>query len=410
MKILVLSHMYPSTANEVGGIFVHYQIKALLAQGCEIRVISPVPWVPPLLCCVSSKWRAYASLPHKALWEGVEVRYPRYLAFPRAGFFCSSGKRMYRGVRELIERIHRDFPFQVIHAHVALPDGDAASRLTRRLEKPLVITIHGQDLQRTIHRNSRCFRRVFQTLNAASRVIVVSRKLKRIAVEQFGMEDKYVIVPNGVDPERILDSGTAVREQGGEFPILLSVSSLIKIKGIDLNLRAVARLRDKYPTIRYVVIGDGSEKSKLKALTRKLGIEDRVTFLGRLPHQEAMQHMAACDIFSLPSWEEGFGVVYLEAVAHGKPVIACRGEGIEDVVTHGETGLLVKPKAVDSLVEAIRFLLDHSDKAKAIGERARELILTNYTWEKNAERTLRVYKEVLREKQGVHSNDGPPTV
>ena len=111
-----------------------------------------------------------------------------------------------------------------------------------------------------------------------------------------------------------------------------------------------------------------------------------------------MRHMALCDMFCLPSWEEGFGVVYLEAMAHGKPVIACRGEGIEDVVTDGETGLLVKPRDVDSLAEAIRFLLDHSDKAKTIGEQARSLVLENYTWEKNAERTLRVYKEVLGEK------------
>ena len=410
MKILVLSHMYPSTANDVGGIFVHYQIRALLAQGCEVRVISPVPWVPFLLRRINRKWRAYASVPQRELWEGVEVRYPRYLAFPRAGFFCSSGKRMYHGIRALIEQMHREFPFQILHAHVALPDGYAAAFLAQRLGKPLIVTIHGQDLQRTIYRSNRCFRRVFQALNAASRVIAVSRKLEKIAVEQFGMEDKYVVVPNGVDPERVVDNKAAMREKEDEFPVLLSISSLIKIKGIDLNLRAVARLRAEYPSIRYVVIGDGSEKSKLKALTRELGIEDRVMFFGRLPHHEAMQHIALCDIFSLPSWEEGFGVVYLEAMAHGKPVIACRGEGIEDVVTHGETGLLVKPKDVDSLTEAIGFLLGHSDKAKAIGERARELILTNYTWEKNAGKTLRVYKEVLRENQGVHSNDGPPTV
>lgn len=398
MKILVLSHMYPSPANEVEGIFVHYTIKALLAQGCDIKVISPVPWVPPPLRSVSNKWRTYAELPHKALWEGVDVRYPRYLAFPRAGFFCSSGKRMYRGVRTLVEQMHREFPFQILHAHVALPDGYAASFLARRFEKPLIVTIHGQDLQRTIHRNPRCFRRVFQTLDAASHVIVVSRKLEKIAVEQFGMEDKYVVVPNGVDPERVLDSGAAMREEEGRFPVLLSVSSLIRIKGIDLNLRAVARLRAQYPSIRYVVVGDGPEKDALKTLTRELGIDDRVTFLGRLPHHEGMCHMALCDIFCLPSWEEGFGVVYLEAMAHGKPVIACRGEGIEDVVTDGETGLLVKPRDVDSLAEAIRFLLDHSDKAKTIGEQARSLVLENYTWEKNAERTLRVYKEVLGEK------------
>jgi len=101
------------------------------------------------------------------------------------------------------------------------------------------------------------------------------------------------------------------------------------------------------------------------------------------------------DIFSLLSWREGFGVVYLEAMAHGKPVIGCQGEGIEDVIAHGKNGLLVKPRDIDSLVEALDFLLSHPEEAKAMGERARKLVLENYTWEKNAEKTIKVYKEVL---------------
>jgi len=83
-------------------------------------------------------------------------------------------------------------------------------------------------------------------------------------------------------------------------------------------------------------------------------------------------------------------------MAHGKPVIACRGEGIEDVITDGEAGLLVKPKDVESLVEALDFLLSHPEEAQAMGERARTLVLENYTWEKNAEKTIKVYEEVLK--------------
>jgi len=87
-------------------------------------------------------------------------------------------------------------------------------------------------------------------------------------------------------------------------------------------------------------------------------------------------------------------------MAHGKPVIGCQGEGIEDFVEHGKTGLLVKPRDVDSLVGALNFLLSHPDEAKAMGERARKLALENYTWEKNAEKTIEVYKEALNAKQG----------
>jgi glycosyltransferase involved in cell wall biosynthesis len=83
-------------------------------------------------------------------------------------------------------------------------------------------------------------------------------------------------------------------------------------------------------------------------------------------------------------------------MACSKPVVGCKGEGLEDFVEHGVTGVLVEPKSVDSLVEALDFLLSHPDEAKAMGKRAREVVLANYTWEKNAEKTIEVYHEVLR--------------
>ena len=108
-----------------------------------------------------------------------------------------------------------------------------------------------------------------------------------------------------------------------------------------------------------------------------------------------MQYLSICDVFSLPSWEEGFGVVYLEAMAYGKPVIACKNQGISDVVTDGETGLLVEPKDINTLINAIDFLLSNPEEAQKIGEKGRKLVLENYTWEKNAQKTIKIYNEVL---------------
>jgi teichuronic acid biosynthesis glycosyltransferase TuaC len=107
--------------------------------------------------------------------------------------------------------------------------------------------------------------------------------------------------------------------------------------------------------------------------------------------------MAACDIFTLPSWNEGFGIVYLEAMACGKPVIGCQGEGIEDFVEHGRTGLLAKPKDVDSLFEALEFLISRPHEAEAMGVQARKLVFENYTWAKNAEKIIKLYEEVIND-------------
>ncbi len=398
MKVLVISHMYPSSFNEVAGIFVHEQVRALMAKGVEVRVISPIPWTPFPVPHLSSKWMKLSQVPNQAHWDGVPVWYPRYLVFPRAWLFATSGKRMYRGIKKLVEGIHKWFPFELIHAHVALPDGYAGALLARELKLPLVVTIHGQDLQHTVYRGVRCRRALSFALNRASRVIVVSRKLERLAEEYFGCCNKLIVIPNGVDPQKISVPNPGDLPGRARSPILLSVSNLVHTKGIDLNLVAVQRLRKRYPALCYRVIGDGPLKTKLQQMAASLKLGDYVEFLGYQPHSRVMEYMAECDIFALPSWREGFGVVYLEAMAHGKPVIGCQGEGIEDFVEHGKTGMLVKPRDVDSLVEALDFLLSHPEEAKAMGERARKVVLENYTWEKNAQKTIEVYREVLGER------------
>ncbi len=395
MKILVISHMYPSTANEAAGIFVHEQVKALVAKGVEVCVVSPVPWSPFPINRMTSKWRAYSQVPERCVWDGVEVFYPRYVTFPRAWFFATSGSRMYRGIRRTIEKVYREFPFDLIHSHVALPDGYAGALLAQDFGKPLVITIHGQDLQQTVHRDTNCKEAVAYALRHASRIMVVSGKLRRLAVEHFGIADKLVVIPNGVDPQEIVRAEGVRDKPNSSDDIILSVSNLVKIKGIDLNIYAVERLKDKYPRLQYWVVGSGPEEKKLRALGARLGLGKWVTFLGRQSHSDVLRDMASCTVFSLPSWNEGFGVVYLEAMALGKPVVGCQGEGIEDFVEHGKTGLLVKPRDVDSLVQALDYLLGHPEEARDMGEQARKVVLENYTWEKNAEKTIEVYRDVV---------------
>ncbi len=122
-------------------------------------------------------------------------------------------------------------------------------------------------------------------------------------------------------------------------------------------------------------------------------MEDRIEFLGELPHEKAMRYMAICDVFSLPSWKEGFGIVYLEAMAHGKPVIACATEGIADIIEDGNTGFLAPPRSVEGLANIIDFTLNNPQKTGDIANRGRKLVLENYTWAKNAEKYIELYQE-----------------
>ena len=397
MKVLIISHMYPTLFKENHGLFVHQQVQELINNGCKIKVISPVARVPFFLKYVKKKWLQYAKLPQNAVIDGVEVYYPRYLEFPRSIFFASSGKRMFYGINKLIKTIHDEFPFDIIHAHVALPDGWVAMKAAQKFNKPFIITIHGQDFQRTIFINKRCRFQIQDVIYHSVRTVCVSNKLKCIGVRELHIgNEKMVVIPNGINPDIFIhDSGEPKRVSFRNKIVILSVSHLIETKGVDYNIQAVFTLKKDYPKLEYHIIGDGRERQKLTRLVQDLGLQDRVKFLGQLPYNHVIKHISNCDIFSLPSWEEGFGIVYLEAMGHGIPMIGCENQGIADVVRNGVNGLLVAPKSSDAVAKALDFLLRNPKEAKRIGKRGREIVLKEYTWEKNVQRTIELYREVI---------------
>ncbi len=397
MRVLIISHMYPSHPDDISGIFVHQQVKELINQGCEVKVISPVPWVPFPLRYFSKKWGKYSKIPKRAIFEGVEVYHPRYLTFPKAFLFFTSGVRMYLGIRKIAKRLYKDFKFDIVHSHVALPDGWAGMKIAKKYGRPLVVTIHGQDLQKTIFINNWCKMNVLSVINLSNRTIFVSNKLKRIAEDYLNdVKNKFIVINNGIEPIDLVREVNLRRNKNSK-KIILSVSNLIKSKGIDYNIEAINKLKDKYTNIIYLIIGDGPILKDLVVMVDRLKLGNYVKFLGKLPHNDSLSYMKVCDVFSLPSWDEGFGVVYLEAMAYGKPVIACKGQGIEDVIENMKNGILVEPKNVDSLVDAIDYLLSNPDRAKTIGKNAQSLVLSRFTWKENVKKTIQVYKEVLSE-------------
>ena len=405
MKILIISHMYPSVFNEVNGIFVHQQIKELQKQGCQIKVVSPVPWTPFPIKYFSKKWKRYSEIPKKTNWEGIEVFYPRYLEFPKNIFFASSGERMYLGIRKRVGQIYKDFRFDIIHSHVVLPDGYCGMSIAKEYKKPLIVTVHGQDFQNTIFLNKRCQENIKKVIDFSNGTVAVSNKLKKIGEKKLKINpDKMRVIPNGINADDIFEGESELCKRYKGKKIILSVSHLLKTKGLSLNLRAIDKLKEKYPDIFYLIIGEGEERKNLQKLTKDLNLEKRIDLLGQLPHKKVMEYLSICDIFSLPSWEEGFGIVYLEAMANGKSTIACQEEGIDGIIRDRETGILVKPKDMDSLVEAIDFLLSHPERAKEIGEKAKKLVLENYTWEKAVQKIIEIYKEILKNEKNTKNN------
>ncbi|AET70710.1 glycosyltransferase [Desulfosporosinus orientis DSM 765] len=398
MRVLILSHMYPNAVSPLGGIFVRQQAQALQQLGAEVTVVAPVPWVPGFMAG-RGKWGGYPTVPFHEQPDGFPVYHPRVLELPGSLFFEYYPQTYAWGIEQVFsEQISRGV--DVIHAHVAHPDGAAALRFGRKYHIPVVVTIHGQDFAYTLQRSKTCAESVKMTLKDAAGVILVSEKLKN----RYGLEtwadrlEKYRIIYNGVDfPKVVQPSNPSVKDAGAKPSRrrLLSVGFLRPDKGHEIVLKALPALIREFPDLEYRVVGDGSERAKLEGLCRELGLEYHVVFLGSLPHPEAMQEMAECEIFVLPSWNEAFGVVYLEAMAHGKPIIGTVGEGISEILTQIQVGIAVTPKDPLALTEAILDLLKNKEQASAMGIRGRDLVNRQFTWNYNAQKTLEVYEEII---------------
>jgi len=395
MRILAISHMF-LTPFDLLDISVFKQMKAISERGHEVKVICPLPFVFPPLNLFTKRWKDYSAVPAKMNWYGIETHYPRYLEFPKAIFKASSGERMYHGLRNVANALCSRYHFDIIHAHMALPDGYAAMLLSQKHSTPLIVTFQATDLDITANRSRRCLQALKEVFESAHRVVSPSPRLTRLFSSLFGKEP--ITIGYGVDPREIYTgiSNLSLKYQGRR--IILSVSRLLKSKGIDLNIYALQQLVKHYDNLLYLIVGDGPEREPLKHLVRELRLEKNVEFVGMVPHEKAMEYMSICDVFSLPSWQETFGLAYIEAMAHGKPVIAVQGQGVDGIVIHGTTGILVKPRDIDSLVEGLDFLLSHNRERQAIGERSRNIVLENYTWANIAAKLEIVYKEVLEER------------
>ncbi len=216
---------------------------------------------------------------------------------------------------------------------------------------------------------------------AADRVLSISEFTTQELV-RFGVPPGRITrVPLGVDTERFrpdLDASELRRRLGADRErVLLSVGRLIPRKGQHLVIHALPRLIQEHPNIVYWVVGRGPQRPHLEALAKRLGIERHVRFFEDVTDVELPRFYAACDLFVLPTSQvggsvEGYGLVFLEAAACGKPAVAGRSGGVPEAVIDGQTGILVDPSHPDALAAALGDLLQHPEQLQALGAAARK--------------------------------------
>lgn len=383
--------MYPRQTAATYGIFVHRQMRELTNRGHRVHVVSPVPWAPPLPG-LATRWDQYQDVPAADTIEGINVTYPRYVSLPGASTIALTCYSMRRAIQAACERASKRRTPDVINAHTALPDGFAAAEVARRFDTPLVTTIHGADFQKSI--NLPLAKRLMeQTFNRSDRTVVNSSKLERLSQTYFDNLD-VTVVPNGVPISDINNAKTTTKpaEISSEREVLISVANLVPTKGHRFVLEAITTLEND---VQYLIVGHGSERERLEDLVRGYNLQDDVVFTGRVPHDEVFKYLWHSDVFVLPSYEEAFGIAYIEAMACELPTIACRGEGPEDFIQHGKTGYLVPPKDASALADTIASLLRDPDERECVGERARKVVTSGYTWEINAKRIEELFQSTF---------------
>jgi glycosyltransferase involved in cell wall biosynthesis len=187
-------------------------------------------------------------------------------------------------------------------------------------------------------------------------------------------------------------------DRDGNEPWLLSVARLDageRQKGIDHVLNAMYELRTKLPQVRYRIVGDGSDRARLEGIARDLGIDDRVEFLGHIDFPELAELYKSCEVFILPSAQEGFGLVYVEAMAAGKPVIAAQAGAVPEVVVDGQTGLLVEYGNETAIADAIARLCAAPELGRRLGSAGRERFLERFSFERVKARFDELLGEVV---------------
>lgn len=378
LRVLVLSRSYPSDVLSTLGLWVE-RPTVLLSERCDIRVVSAVPWCPPLPDVGPLRqYVRFRAIPQRELRQGIEVMRPRFLAGTGRSLYSFEARAIYLGTCRTVDRMREHFPFDLIHAHMIYPDGAVARRLSRRYGVPFVVTEHAPWREQWFGRAA-VRREALSAARAASALIAVSSFVRDTIVSHTGEAERVRVIPIGVDPKAFPLASPASRRPDQ----ILFVGWINYMKGVDVLLRAMELLERRGQPGRLLVAGGTFyrhtriQEERLRALAASLELGGRVRFLGRRPHTEIARLMAESAVVVLPSRAESFGAVLVEALASGTPVVATRCGGPEDIVTE-DVGMLIATEDAHALADALAAVLQKLDRYEP--EALREHAVRHFAW------------------------------
>ena len=374
MKVLTFTTLFPNRQQPTHGLFVRERVLAL-AGLVDLRVVAPVPWFPPTRV-FGDRYYRYSQVPSQEEHGGTAVEHPRFAVIPKF-FKATDGALLASGALPCVRRLWSRFPFDIIDAHWAYPDGVAAARLAGYLKVPLSITVRGDDINIFMKEAGRgpWIRR---SLRKADLVIALSNELKDIVVAAGVPPAKVAVIPNGINADRFqpTDRATARARLGlpehGRF--ILSVGRLHESKGYPTLVSAAARLVAAFPDISVYIVGppdhEADARPAILETAVRHGFEDRLFLVGAQDPSLLRYWYGAADLFCLPTTREGSANVLLEAMACGLPCVTTPVGGNPEAVSSPEVGYLVEANA-ETMAEALASALTRPWDTARISEHGR---------------------------------------
>lgn len=313
-----------------------------------------------------------------------------------------------------INRFFRDNDFDIIHVHCPFV-ANIIVTLNKELRNRMIYTAHIGEESKRLNLNGKAplvlkfFSPDLYLIKRVKKVVVLNENLKRRLVKEKGIEgERITVIPNGVDVNKF--SNFVVDEEFKEKynvnePTILFVGTITPRKGVEYLVKAAKILKEEGYKSKFILVGSTSvDPEFVREIRRYVDIYRLdISITGFIPYEDLMKLYLSCDIFVLPSFEEGDPLALKDALAAGKPLIGTKVGGIPMQVRDGWNGFLVEPGNEKQLAEKIRYLIENREERKKMGRNSRKLAEEKFDWNKITERYLKVYEEVLYAEEKINN-------
>jgi glycosyltransferase involved in cell wall biosynthesis len=296
------------------------------------------------------------------------------------------------------KKLCKEKKYELTHSFFTVPCGAISWALRLQYKIPYVISLRGSDVPGYSDRFGFIYTALAPFIrhiwNKATAVVSNSRGLKELAL-QTDANQKIEVIYNGVNTEGFKPDDAQKKEN--KIYITVGATRITHRKGINFLIDAIKMLEEKYPTIFMEVMGEGNAREELENQVEKLGLSDRIKFIGRIPSEETHKYYQKADVFVLPSLNEGMSNAMLEALSSGLPIISTDTGGADELVREGENGFIIKMKDSRDLAEKLEKIISEKDLREKMGQESRK-IAESMSWEKVANQYFKLYENVCRKK------------